>query len=120
MISGIGGPASARTGQAGPGRGRVDPKGAGASAGERDSDTPGRALAAVELVRSRTAEGRRPGHSAAFITQLAALHLGAAPEGERRVRRAPESVARRAAGHYRATGALTSAIEPGFLVRRDA
>jgi hypothetical protein len=53
--------------------------------------------------------------SAPFMAQLAALYLGDAHTGERRVERDPGLVRARANGAYRAAGRLTSTLEAGFM-----
>ncbi|WP_237153351.1 hypothetical protein [Oryzibacter oryziterrae] len=53
--------------------------------------------------------------SAGFMAQLAAVHLGDAASGERRVRRDVSLVSGRAEAAYRSVGRLNTAIEPGFL-----
>lgn len=118
MIGGIG-----RTGSAqARGQDRTDKRvtaGTGAATAEDRRDETGRMPVPVGEPAARSSGFGRPRHSAAFVAQLAALHLGAAAEGDRRVRRAPEAVAPRATGSYRAAGALATRIEPGFLVRRE-
>jgi hypothetical protein len=53
--------------------------------------------------------------SAPFMAQLAALYLGNAHAGERRVARDPDAVRARADRSYRAASRMTSTIEAGFF-----
>lgn len=108
------------------GQGRIDGRRPrvvrpGSSASDaRDDEAANRLPVPVQTAPSSPPPGYgRPQISAAFITQLAALHLGAARDGERRIHRNDPAVAPRAAGSYGAARALPTAIEPGFLVRRE-
>lgn len=98
---------------------RVEGKSDAHDAGDRPTQNREKALVPLDPQAPRTGGFGRPQHSAPFIAQLAAVYLAAPADADRRVRRDPQSVAPRATVTYRAARAMTSVIEPGFLVRRE-
>ncbi len=88
------------------------------AAGDR---TPSTAVVEIRAMRREETAGRRadaPAGDAAstpFLAQLAALGLGDAMTGERRVRRDPAQIAARADALYRDGYRRVTDLEPGFF-----
>ena len=88
------------------------------AAGDR---TPSTAIVEIRAMRREETAGRRAAASAGdaastpFLAQLAALGLGDAMAGERRVRRDPAQIAARADALYRDGYRRVTDLEPGFF-----
>ncbi|WP_026783868.1 hypothetical protein [Pleomorphomonas koreensis] len=87
------------------------------AAGDR---TPSTAVVEIRATRREETAGRRAASagdaaSTPFLAQLAALGLGDAMTGERRVRRDPAQIAARADALYRDGYRRVTDLEPGFF-----
>jgi hypothetical protein len=96
-------------------------KSGGTNSGRTGGEAPKAAGRSIVPVGPSPSAGprRKPELSPAFVTQLAASSVAALATGERRGSRDPSSILDKASGTYRRSLRLVTAIEPGFLVKRE-